>query len=125
MRGTLKLNVDAGCFSDGRTGWGFIVRNSAGLVTFAATKIDGITISPLMAECLGLRWCLEWAVENHVSNLSIESDAECVVKCLHGAPMIAEIDLVIVDCLDYLSRLSNVSVSSVRRSSTLVTLMSP
>jgi hypothetical protein len=114
-RNFIKINVDAGCFLDGSTGWGFIVRNAAGLVQFAATKLEGISVSPLLAECLGLRWCLAWAVDNRLSNIIIESDAEVVVKCLHGALVIAEIELVILDCLNLMNSLSNVIVVSISR----------
>jgi hypothetical protein len=40
--GLFKINVDAGCFNDGKTGWGLMVRNSAGLVLF-----DEILVFPL------------------------------------------------------------------------------
>jgi len=68
---------------------------------FAETKVDGISMSPLLAECMGLRWCLAWAMENQLSNFIIELDAESVVNCLHCAPLIAQIELLILNYSDY------------------------
>jgi hypothetical protein len=113
--GSIKVNVDAGCFEDGSTGWGFIARNAAGLALSAETKSDGISYSPLMAECLGVRWCLAWVLEKQLSNVIIETDAEKVVKRLYGDCVLAEIEPIILDCLEYLSKLVNVSVCSISR----------
>ncbi|PNY15370.1 replication protein A 70 kDa DNA-binding subunit [Trifolium pratense] len=83
-RGHIKVNVDAGCFADGRTGWGMVARNSAGLVIHSATKVELLTVSPLLAECLGLRWVIPWAAEQNFSNVVFETDAEMVVNCIQG-----------------------------------------
>jgi len=32
--GTIKINLDTGCFSEGSTGWGFIAQNHSGKVLF-------------------------------------------------------------------------------------------
>jgi hypothetical protein len=63
-------------------------------------------------ECLGLRHCLAWAVDNKLSIIITESDAEIVVKCLYVAPVFVEIELVILDCLNFMISLSNVVVVS-------------
>jgi hypothetical protein len=78
-------------------------------VQFAATKF----VSPLMTKGLGLRWCLAWAVDNRLSNIIIESNAEVVVKCLYGAHAITKIELVILDCLNFMTSLSSVVVVSI------------
>jgi hypothetical protein len=57
-----------------------------------STKIDEILVSPLLAECMGLRWCLAWAFEKQLSNFTIRLDAETDVKRLYVAPLIAEIE---------------------------------
>ncbi|MCH92536.1 RNA-directed DNA polymerase (Reverse transcriptase) [Trifolium medium] len=69
--GLFKINVDAGCFKDGTTGWGLVVRNSAGLVLFAETKIDEVLVSPLLAECMGLRWTRGALLGIWINNSSI------------------------------------------------------
>ena len=56
--GTTKINVDTGCFQNGTTGWGYLARDHTGMVSFAATHLEKISISPLLAEAMALRWCL-------------------------------------------------------------------
>lgn len=58
--GTTKINVDAGCFQTGTTGWGCLALDHTGTVSFAATHLDKISNSPLLAEAMALRWCLQW-----------------------------------------------------------------
>jgi hypothetical protein len=67
-------------------------------------------VSPLLDECMGVRWCLAWILEKHFANAIIETYAEIVAKRLYGGPLQAKIE-----CLDYLSKLLNVSVCSVSR----------
>lgn len=61
----IKINVDAGCFKDGATGWGVIVRNHKGEVLLAASKKENSSMSPTLAEALGIRWSLQLALEQH------------------------------------------------------------
>lgn len=111
----MKINVDAGCFDNGTIGWGFLVRNFEGKVSFTATKREKIRVSPLLAEVLGLRWCLQWAQEQHYKELIIETDSEIVVNCLYGLSKNACIDHLILDCKEILSYMHNTSVKSSRR----------
>jgi len=52
--GVLKVNIDAGCFEDGNTCWGLIVRNHEGAVIMAKTKIENVSMTPILAEAAGL-----------------------------------------------------------------------
>lgn len=45
----------------------------------------------------------------------IETDAETVVKRLYGDFVLAEIEPLILDCLEYMSKLVNVSVCSISK----------
>lgn len=54
---------------------------------------------------MGVRWCLAWVLEKQFFNVIIETDAEVVVKRLYGGPVLAEIEPLILDCLDHLSKL--------------------
>lgn len=96
--GTTKINIDAGCFDNETTGWGMLARNYEGTVSFAVTKFEKIKSSPTLAEALGLRWCLQWAKEQNLSNVVIEFVAELVVKCLYGKLKLSVIEPVILDC---------------------------
>jgi len=118
--GTIKINVDAGCFSEGSTGWGFIARDHLGEVLFSATRKEPTEVTPLMAETLGIRWCLLWAEEKNCPKLIVESDAELVILCLKGKKHIAAIEFLIQDCQDIMSRLCNCNVVFVSRNCNLV-----
>ncbi|KAK2373516.1 hypothetical protein QL285_074547 [Trifolium repens] len=109
------MNVDAGCFNNGKTYWGMLIRDDRGLPLFAASKSEEIQISPTLAEAMGLRWHLNLAKENRYENLLIELDAEVVVKCLSGRLKLAEIENVILDCSNLLSSLCNTRVSHIGR----------
>jgi ribonuclease HI len=113
--GTVKINVDAGVFTDGSTGWGFVARDHHGAVLFSATRKEEMVVTPLVAETLALRWCLSWAEGEQFTSLCIETDAEQVVHCLRRRKKIAAIEFLILDCLDYLSRFSNCSVNFASR----------
>jgi hypothetical protein len=41
----IKVNIDAGCLSNGTTGWGMIMRNHLGMVDFAETHLEKIKVS--------------------------------------------------------------------------------
>lgn len=113
--GTIKINVDAGCFTDGSSGWGFIARDHQGRALFSATRKEQTSVTPLVAEALVLRWCLSWAVGEQFQRLIIETDAELVIHCLYHRKKIEAIDFLILDCLDLISSLSNCSVIFTRR----------
>jgi len=113
--GSVKVNIDAGCFKDNYTCWGLISRDHQGVVQAAATKRERITCSPNLAEALGLRWCLQWVKTQNLQNVVIEMDAANVVNCIMGKLNCVEIDFIIVDCLDILVSLLNVSVVAVKR----------
>lgn len=52
--GVLKVNIDAGCFEDGHTCWGLIVRKHEGAVITAKRKIENVSMTPILAEVVGL-----------------------------------------------------------------------
>lgn len=55
--------IDARCFRDGFTCWGCILRNQHGEVIFTASKREDIATDPILAEALGVRWCLQLALD--------------------------------------------------------------
>jgi ribonuclease HI len=61
-------------------------------VTFAATRKEEITISPLIAEVLTLIWCLQRVRLQDFHNLIIETDAKTVTRCLGGQVKHADIN---------------------------------
>lgn len=57
-----------------------------------------------MAEASRMWWVLSWAAEQNLGNLILESYTECVVNCILGVTIFAEIVNIIDDCLDLLSK---------------------
>jgi len=55
------------------------------------------------------------AEQRNLKNLIVEMDAETAVRCFYGAVKFADIDDLIIDCLDIMSILENASVSFVKR----------
>lgn len=113
--GTTKINIDGGCFENGAIGWGMLVKDHEGNVSFVATKFERMNISPTMAEALSLRWCLQWAKEQDLGSLIIETDAKVIVKCLQGIIKLATIKSIILDCKELLSYMPNSCVTNIRK----------
>jgi hypothetical protein len=114
--GSTKINIDAGCFDKGVTAWGLLERDHKCDVIYAVTHLENISTSPLVAETLALRWCLNWLISsNHPGLAVIETNSESTVKCMQGKLKVADLDLIISDCIHFLSLLPNVSVAFVSR----------
>lgn len=78
-------------------------------------------MSPNLVEALALRWCLQWILTtNQEGKFIIESDSEVVVNYLKGRNHLVDLDNVILDCNDFLSKLPNCNVVSVKRSKNVV-----
>ncbi|MCH82297.1 ribonuclease H protein [Trifolium medium] len=97
------------------TCWGLLCRDHQENVHAATTKSERITCSSNLAEAQGLRWCLQWIKNQNLQNVVVEMDSENVVNCILGKLNLVEIEFIIVDCLDMLFSLLNVSVVSVKR----------
>lgn len=69
-----------------------------------------------MAEALALWWCLRWILTaNQDGQFLIETDIEVALKCIQGMIRMAEIENIILDCIDILSTLSNCTVAFIKR----------
>lgn len=99
-----RIMVDAGCYSEGGTSWGIVFKDGEGAITYSACKREDIVVSPLLAEALGIRWALQISAQLGISNAAILTDAETVTKCINQNLQIMEVNPVITDCLNLLSR---------------------
>lgn len=68
-----------------------------------------------MAEALGVRWCLQTAVQQELVNLVFFPDASTVLNCQNYNLVMSAIDPIIQDYKGLTSHLSRVVVSHVRR----------
>jgi ribonuclease HI len=107
--------VDAGCFTGDATGWGMVIYNQSGHVVLSACRKELIDVEPVLAEALGVRWCLQKAIELNLKDIVIVSDAAIVVNCFNSNNSVAVIDLVIQDCKLLIEQLDRVVVTHVRR----------
>jgi ribonuclease HI len=119
--GIFEVNIDAGCFVDGQTCWSLFIRNHEGAVITGKTKIENVSMTPILSEVVGLRWCLNWIGEHKLQNIIVEMDAESMVKCVLGKLKLVAINLIVVDCLDLLSNLFNISLLCTKRCSNSAT----
>ncbi|WJX73217.1 hypothetical protein P8452_57026 [Trifolium repens] len=51
------------CFSNGYTAWGLSIHNQIGESIFSACKRESLSVEPVMAEALGIRWALQAAID--------------------------------------------------------------
>lgn len=111
----VKLNVDAGCFNDGTTGWGLVIRDHTGAVSLTACKSEEVELSPMVAEAIGLRWCLSVAKDLSLNKVVVESDAATGVDCVNGKAIMAAIDPIIQDCCSILNLFEDIKVTAICR----------
>jgi hypothetical protein len=67
----LSVFVDARRFMDGSTECCLVIHNQAGETIFSACKREFISVEPIVAEALGIRWALEIAIAQGQSSFSI------------------------------------------------------
>ncbi|KAK2358351.1 Polynucleotidyl transferase, ribonuclease H superfamily protein [Trifolium repens] len=79
---SLKLNVDAHLTSDGRWGFGWILRGSDGRCAGAGTRVCLGSNDVDLAEVTGLHEALHFVESAHLSNTIIEMDAEKIVNAV-------------------------------------------
>lgn len=110
-----SIFVDAGCGTGETTGWGLIVKNQVGETVLSMCKRDNISVDPLTAEALGMRWAIQVASEQGITSASFFSDASNVVNAVNGRTTFAAINLIVQDCRDLMSTMLDVSVMFVSR----------
>ncbi|KAK7243872.1 hypothetical protein RIF29_38685 [Crotalaria pallida] len=110
-----KLNTDASCFKDGKTGLGMILRDDQGSVIYSASSLITNYHSPLVVEGLALRFGLQLALDNNQTHIEINSDCLSICNAIHAAMIPFEIQPIILDCKQLLYRLHNYKVTHVSR----------
>jgi hypothetical protein len=83
-RASLKLNVDAHLFSDGRLGLGLVLRDEDGRIVGAATKVQLGSGNVQLSETLGLVEALKMIDSLKLRSVIIEMDAATIVRAIHN-----------------------------------------
>ncbi|XP_060969607.1 uncharacterized protein LOC133036861 [Cannabis sativa] len=114
----IKLNVDAAIFASlFKHGFGCVVRNSdGGLISAFAGVKDG-SVSPELAEIIGIREAISWLKDHASTRAIIETDSLVCVEAIRSEETLASaFELVVDDCKNILKNLFNVSILFVKRS---------
>ncbi|KAJ1400517.1 Ribonuclease H-like superfamily [Sesbania bispinosa] len=119
--GWYKLNCDAAKSTNGHWGIGIVARDSDGVVIAAATRSLDTFDDPTLAEAMGLRLAMQFAVDLCLEDVIFESDNKIVMDQLersnfqnyyHG--------LISQDCFHLRSRFRNCYFYHTRRSGNFV-----
>ncbi|KAL8504006.1 hypothetical protein ACS0TY_022657 [Phlomoides rotata] len=114
--GKLKLNSDAGVFSDGSVGLGFVVQTDEGQPVLAGAKRMQVASSnSVFLEALALRFGVMVAWSQGYQIDTLETDSKSLMSSLQGRSVDAS-SMLIVEDIDIESRASGVRETSfVRR----------
>lgn len=115
--GRLKLNADAGVFSDGTVGLGFVIRNTSGEVQLAgARRCRAPTQNSTIIEALALKFGIQQALRKDLRNLILESDSSNLIQTLRGdLDRDTQTRLITDDIQDLVHELGDTTFSFVRR----------
>jgi len=86
------LSVDAGCFPNGQTGWGMVLKNQEGMVIHSACRLKDIHVDPMLAEAMAVRWALQYATAQGIQSVEVISDALGVVNCVNKNSVVVSIE---------------------------------
>ncbi|KAM6585124.1 hypothetical protein CsatB_012126 [Cannabis sativa] len=114
----IKLNVDAAIFeSSSKHGFGCVVRDTEGTLTAAFAGVKTGSVSPELAEAMGIREALSWLKNHPFSQAIVETDSLVCAEAIRSAEVFASsFGSVVDDCKKILESLSNVSLLFVKRS---------
>lgn len=110
---TVKINCDAATFEDSNCySSAFVVRNDRGEVLEARSKCRVVSISPDIAEAMGVREALSWTKESNHQNVVIETDCLVVVQAMRASDLLSSyFGVLIKECKSMIHDLSSSSVS--------------
>ncbi|KAJ1387630.1 Ribonuclease H-like superfamily [Sesbania bispinosa] len=114
--GTFKINVDAEETQGASWGIGILVRNHTGEVFAAAAIQIPCLPDPGLAEAMGIRYAINFALETNFEIVIIDSDCK-VVTNLFSANNIPHsyIRSVVLDCISLSSSFKSFQITHVRR----------
>ncbi|XP_062101909.1 uncharacterized protein LOC133809260 [Humulus lupulus] len=120
--GGIKINVDTAIFSNfGSFSYACIARNEAGNPIEAITSCKQGSMSPELAEVMGIREALSWIKQKKWSNVTIETDCLLVIQALRSnATMASYFGDIVFECKRLSQVSSNISIVFVKRSANKV-----
>uniref|UniRef100_A0A803PJM8 Reverse transcriptase zinc-binding domain-containing protein n=1 Tax=Cannabis sativa TaxID=3483 RepID=A0A803PJM8_CANSA len=108
----IKLNVDAAIFASLlKHGFGCVVRNTDGGLVSAFVGVKNGSVTPELAEIIGIREALSWLKNHAFSRATLETDSLVCVKAIRSEETFSStFGLVVDDCKNILKNLFNVSI---------------
>lgn len=94
---------------------GCVFKNNSGDISMIVCKKESIATDPCMVEALGVRQCLQLARDQGLQKLEIQTDALVIADCISGKSSNANLDPIIVDCVEYLNTFVSASVCYISR----------
>ncbi|KAM6550234.1 hypothetical protein CsatB_000042 [Cannabis sativa] len=115
---TIKINVDAASFEQENSyGFGLVVCDHLGSPLHIQAEYHGGYFPSEVTEAMGIKEALSWIKANHRCRVLIEIDSMLAVQAIHSTQLMTSMfGLVVNDCRNILSSLSDVSLRFVRRS---------
>ncbi|XP_058756012.1 uncharacterized protein LOC131629231 [Vicia villosa] len=107
---TINIATDAGCFEEGISAMGCVIKKGGENILVAACKKEFIQVSVSMAEALALRWAMKMAKELSLDNIVFFSDAQFVVDYINGCAYSADLEPIVIDCRSFLCNFKSASV---------------
>ncbi|KAL8108560.1 hypothetical protein AgCh_024870 [Apium graveolens] len=121
---SVKINTDAAIFKESDSySYVFVVRDHDGSLVEAKARCRRGSISPDLAEALGIREALSWLKNTNYANAVVESDCLQVVQAIQSSFIcFSYLGRVVSECRNLLVSLSdkNVSFNFVKRSANKV-----
>ncbi|KAM6584602.1 hypothetical protein CsatB_011604 [Cannabis sativa] len=118
----IKVNVDATLFDSGnKYGCGLVARDHHGMLIEGKMKLFTGSVSPEVAESIGIREALSWIKRHNWQHVTLETDCLTVVQAIRSeVKMISMFGQIIQECKNLLLELKTISMLFVKRSATMV-----
>uniref|UniRef100_A0A803QI56 Reverse transcriptase n=1 Tax=Cannabis sativa TaxID=3483 RepID=A0A803QI56_CANSA len=118
----IKVNVDAALFDSGnKYGCGLVARDHHGMLIEGKTKLFTGSVSPEVAESIGIREALSWIKRHNWQHVTLETDCLTVVQAIRSeVKMISMFGQIIQECKNLLLELKTISMLFVKRSANMV-----
>ena len=104
-----KVNTDAAIFQSSNCySFAFVARNHAGDLIEARSSCKQGSMTPESAEAMGIREALSWIKEQHMCDVTIESDCLVAIQAIRSSSLlISYFGRLIAECKNLLSELKN------------------
>lgn len=94
-----------------------MIKNTNGSCVLATCRREEISVDLLVAEAIGIGWCLQLALGQHISSMVVFTKALNVVNCFIGTSISSISNIVVLDCKSLMDQFNIVAVKHIERNS--------